>query len=148
MITSIAGTDSTFRDVVLWLAGPYRLHHGWLERHGTKMPSSRLLDSLRDRFGVVPISAAHRRLRQAGLGTLFLDAWIERTGRWRIHGDSIIAWAGSMSDKCVGLLAAIGKPTDLSTLLDLSGSTHGAQNVRIGLATRAASLAAGSVTWF
>ena len=114
-------------------AGPYREQNGWLVLENANTPEAREITGIADEFGLVPASVARDRLVHCGLRPQFTDAWIRSTGLFRREDGQIMAWQGSIADKCVALLAHRNEPMDIRTLVDMVGEGHTIEGARNAL---------------
>ncbi len=116
--------------MLLRLAGPYVERNNWLVCKNPPPPDSAALWSMTDIHGLLPVVEAHQWLLERGVSAEFHDSWIDRFGRFRQEGDTLLLWSGNAVDKCVALLALRGEPTDAATLVQLVGEGHNARGIR------------------
>lgn len=116
--------------LLLRLAGPYVERDGWLICKNPAPPDPAELWGMTDIHGLLPVVEAHQWLLERGVSAEFHDSWIDRFGRFRQEGDTLLLWSGNAVDKCVALLALRGEPTDAATLVQLVGEGHNARGIR------------------
>lgn len=116
--------------LLLWLAGPYRLRDGWLERDGAITPRPSDLAQLADAHGLIDVAAVHDWLNQREIADVFHEAWLSRKGQCRRFGDTLAVWSGSVVDKCVALLALHGEPATAEQLIEGVGEGHSVRGAR------------------
>jgi sigma-70-like protein len=120
------------RGVLLHLAGPYRYRDGWLELSISPDLAATALVAMADTYGLLPLAAAYDWLTAEGVRPAFHDAWLERSGRFRRIGSTLVVWSGSVVDKSVAILALRGKPADAETLVAEIGEGHSPRTAQNG----------------
>jgi len=123
--------DDTDR-LLLWLAGPYRLMHGWLVRMGTVVPHEcKRLIAFADSFGVIgSCERASEILAELGLHPEVHQAWIRDCRYVRVFEGVTIVARGSVTDKSVPLLAVLREPQTPERLAVLVGEDHSPMTIR------------------
>ena len=131
---SLRGANShaaeVLRPLILRLAGPFRDRDGWMTLEQADMPDPVDIEAMADEFGVLPRADACDWLAAHGVRPEFHDAWLDHSGRFRHDGDGLLVWSGTVVDKCVALLAALGGPEDTESLVALVGEGHSVRGVR------------------
>jgi hypothetical protein len=126
-----SGQSSTvLRSLMLYLAGPFNARDGWYMRRGADLPDSPALESTTDTARTIPIEALDEWLESNGINPVFREHWLQYVGHFRVFGDRLAAWSGSVVDKCVTLLAMRGSPCAVEILLDEVGEGHSPTSVR------------------
>jgi len=123
---------SVVQGVLLHLAGPYRSRDGWLELADAPELAAVALAAKADENGLLPLAAAHEWLSAEGVHPAFHDAWLERSGRFRRFGSTLVLWSGSIADKSVAILALRGKPANAETLVGEVGEGHSPRTAQNG----------------
>ena len=118
------------RPLILRLAGPFRERDGWMTLEQADIPEPADIEAMADEFGVLPLVDARDWLAAHGIRPEFHDAWLEHSGRFQHDGDRLLVWSGSVVDKSVALLAALGEPEDTESLVALVGEGHNVRGVR------------------
>ncbi|HWA67415.1 MAG TPA: sigma factor-like helix-turn-helix DNA-binding protein [Mycobacteriales bacterium] len=121
---------SELKALLLYLAGPFNLRDGWHIRRGSEFPDGRALESAADASRTLSFETIDEWLDANGINTLFRSVWLQHTGRFRVMGDRVAVWSGSVVDKCVTLLAMRGSPCTVESLLDDVGEGHSPRGVR------------------
>lgn len=128
---SQSGQNSTdLSSLLLYLAGPFNVSGGWYVRRGGKLPGGRTLESMADTARTLPIEALDEWLQANGINPVFREAWLRRVGRFRVVGDRLAVWSGSVVDKCATLLAMRGSPCTVESLLAEVDEGHSPRGVR------------------
>ena len=94
------------------------------------IPEPADIEGMADEFGVLPLVDARDWLAAHGVRPEFHDAWLEHSGRFQHDSDRLLVWSGSVVDKSVALLAALGEPQDTESLVALVGEGHNVRGVR------------------
>ena len=111
--------QTDFREVVLKLAGPYKLINGWLVlKSAVASDPTRRIREMTDEVGYIDHDQATKELNKWGLDTSLHEQWLVRDGKIRKLGDSLVRWDGSIGDKLVIALADIGRPATIEDLLE------------------------------
>ncbi len=118
------------RPIILRLAGPYRVRHGWMVFEHADIPEGSDLEAMADECGLLPLDYAYGWLARFGVRHEFHDAWLDQSGRFRRNGEFLMVWTGSVVDKCVALLASESEPIDADTLVSMVGEGHNVRGVR------------------
>ncbi len=121
------------RPLILRLAGPFRERDSWMTLEQADIPEPADIEAMADEFGVLPLVDARDWLAAHGVRPEFHDAWLEHSGRFQHDGDRLLVWSGSVVDKSVALLAALGEPEDTEGLVALVGEGHSVRGVRARL---------------
>src|SRR5829696_5062340 len=116
--------------LVLQLAGPYRRREGWLILGGESLLDPGELLGQADEFGLLRLSEACEWLSTQGIHSAFHGAWLKRSGRFRVFGETLVVWSNNIVDKCIAMLTLRGEPTDTDTLVELVGEGHNVKGVR------------------
>lgn len=116
--------------LLLYLAGPFNVRDGWYVRRGAEFPAGRTLESMTGTARTIPIEALDEWLQENGINPVFREDWLRHVGRFRVFGDRLAAWSGSVVDKCVTLLAMRGSPCTVEALLAEVGEGHSTRGVR------------------
>lgn len=133
--------------VLLHLAGPYRSRDGWLELSVAPDLAATELVGIADTYGLLPLAAAYNWLSAEGVLPAFHDAWLERSGRFRRIGSTLVVWSGSVIDKSVAILALRGKPADAETLVAEIGEGHSPRTAQNGFLADARLVRVGRSEW-
>ena len=134
MERSLRGADphaaELLRPLILRLAGPFRERDGWITLEQADIPDPADIEAMADEFGVLPLVDACDWLAAHGVRPEFHDAWLEHSGRFRYDGDKLLVWSGTVVDKSVVLLAALGEPEDAESLVAFVGEGHNVRGAR------------------
>jgi len=97
-------------DVLLWLAGPYKLESrsGWIVR--SPLPTNSIMKRVVDKRRVVDLERLDRILGELGLVTSVRSDWIDEIGSIRTFEDVPVWWTGSVPDKALMLLECWRRP--------------------------------------
>jgi Bacterial RNA polymerase, alpha chain C terminal domain len=126
-------TREFLRLLVLQLAGPYRRQDDWLVLDSGSLLDPGELIGKADEFGLLPLSEAREWLSTQDIRPAFHDAWLERSGRFRVFGETLAVWSNNIVAKCIAVLALRGEPTSADTLVELIGEGHNVRGVRARL---------------
>ena len=118
------------RPIILRLAGPYSERGGWITLEQVDTPAPTDIENLADEFGVLPLDDAYEWLSAHSVRPEFHDAWLEDSGRFRRADNELMVWSGSVVDKSVALVAALGEPVSAEQLVSLVGKGHNVRGVR------------------
>jgi len=118
------------RQMLLFIAGPYRERAGWLELVDAPSVNPQELIALADEYGLLAVATAHEWLTDKGVDPAFHDAWIDRTGKFRRLGDRLAVWTGSLVEKSVALLAHHATPLSVEQLMKEIGEDHNVRSAR------------------
>lgn len=133
--------------VLLHLSGPYRCRDGWLELSVAPDLAAAALVGIADTYGLLSLMAAYNWLTAEGVRPAFHDAWLERSGRFRRIGTTLVVWSGSVVDKSVAILALRGKPADAETLVAEIGEGHSPRTAQNGFLADARLVRVGRSEW-
>jgi hypothetical protein len=122
--------DGQLTDLLLRLAGPYKLQNGWYLKVGQLLPNWIELKAFADDNGILELQQAHAWFRQHGFNPAFFDDWLTAFADIRRIDGSLAIWSGSVVDKCATLLAIRGTPTDADTLVSDVGEGHSVRSTR------------------
>ena len=111
--------QTDFREVVLMLAGPYKLINGWLVlKSAVASDPTRRIREMTDSVGFIDHDQATKELNKWGLDTSLHEEWLVRDGKIRRLSGRLVRWDGSIGDKLVTALADIGRPATIEALLE------------------------------
>jgi hypothetical protein len=95
--------------LLLFVGGPYGLSQDWIVRK----PVSDILDRARSVLpqpgAVQKVGDIDEQLRKLGVATKDIALLLRFLG-WRVLGDSVLPWRGSLADKAFGILQVVGRP--------------------------------------
>ena len=120
-------------DVMLWLAGPYRLDDGrWLRRDA--LPEASEVARFVAGEGRVDVSAARAFLIARGLSASgAADAWLTQFLPTRVVSGQDLLWTGSIADKLARVLSVYDEPADAAGLLAIAGEQHSVRTTQNAL---------------
>ena len=101
------------------MAGPYEITGDWIVSTAAidEDPTESVRD-MADELGFIDLEVAHTRLSSWGLDWSNHLNWLTRNGTIREFSGRLASWGGSIGDKLVVVLADIGRPATIDTLLD------------------------------
>ena len=119
----LTSLDSDESRLLLWLAGPYDKVGEWLIRRPAQQAIEATRSALRrlTEGGPVGVPVAETDLMGMGLVSSELSEWIVSVGGFRINGDKVTRWGGSMADKAEVVLRLSGAPLDRGELASRLG---------------------------
>ena len=106
------------RGVILRLAGPYEMAHGWLTADAEKLEAARLrlVNEAKD-AGSVGFDAARDMMAAAGLHPRVFEVWLAHRSGMREIRRSVIEWPQSLHGRVLSLMRLRGSPADPDDLL-------------------------------
>ena len=128
-LSALAMSSSVFADhpllipLLLWIGGPYALSHDWIVRKPVSdtidqiracLPEPGTLDSLYD---------VEERLRGIGVSAGNLQQLVSHLD-YRVLGDCVLSWRGSLADKAFGILTNAGHPMTREEIFSAIGEEH------------------------
>lgn len=120
-------------DVLLYLAGPYRLQGEWLIHQPSETAVTgarqRLLDVC-DSRGIISEESIAVILREAGILDSWHRAWIESLSCFRVCEEGYLRWDGTTLDRLERLLRCTGHPATAEELLALANEDLNARGIR------------------
>ena len=98
--------------LVLWLAGPYRLDDDWLVRSMLPPVEAATMDRLQALTSEGPADLEECLSVLGDLGVLqsFREPWLRRVRTFRVIGDVVERWSGTLADKAEVVLNLVGEP--------------------------------------
>ena len=133
------------RGLILRLAGPYELIHGWLMADAEKLEAAQLrLVEEAKQAGSVEFDTAREVMKAAGMHPRLVEAWLRHRSGMREMRRSIIEWPRSLGGRVLSVMRLQGSPAspdellaDLGPEVDLRSLkttlSSGKQFVRVGL---------------
>ena len=106
------------RGVILRLAGPYELAHGWFVADVEKLEAGRyrLMEEVKD-AGSVEFDTARAVMEDAGLHARLFAAWLSHGSGMRRIRRSVIEWPRTIGDRVLSLMQLRGSPVGPDDLL-------------------------------
>ena len=108
-------TDSEIvraRDLIAWLAGPYRVQNGWIVRDGFSLRDavSGSLAEFSEKM-VIPLSDFKQNLQERGVMFLDNSNLLELASGWKlIDENSLIRWPKGLAEKALSVLSFESRP--------------------------------------
>ena len=123
------------RRLLLWLAGPYAQHEGWLVLDpGIGPRTQQALDGLLA-AGPVVLPVAVAAVTKLGVLAEVAPDWIRAQPNIRQSSDLVMRWRGTVVDKALAVLSIHGKPMDKVSLVEAIGEGHSVGTLSNALAT-------------
>lgn len=120
-------------DLLLYLAGPYRLKGEWLIHQPSETAvtgaTQELLDAC-DSRGIISEESIAVILRNAGILDQWHKAWIECLSCFRVYEEGYLRWDGTTLDRLERLLRFTGRPATADELLALANEHLNARGMR------------------
>lgn len=116
--------------LLLRLAGPYRLHQGWWIRADSTLPKGHGLLRVMGAARSITTDKAGDWLAAQGMKARFLDDWVACDPQLRLRGDLVLNWSGSGVDKCITMLQVFDRPATAEALVEAVGEGHNARGIR------------------
>ena len=118
-VLHLGNGQTDYRFVFLRLAGPYDINGDWVVlRSAVDNDPTEKVCEMADEVGFINEDLAERELSRWGLFPRYHREWLTHTGRVREFNGRLARWEGSIGDKIVIALAAIGHPTTVDALLE------------------------------
>ena len=106
------------RGLILRLAGPYELIHGWLMADAEKLEAAqRRLVEVAKHAGSVEFDTAREVMKAAGMHPRLVEAWLSHRSGMREMRRSIIEWPRSLGGRVLSLMRLRGSPASPDELL-------------------------------
>ncbi len=119
-------------EVLLWLAGPYRLMaDGWLRRGD--LPDADAAAAAVSPEGRVDLPSARSLLARRGLVPAAAEAWLRQRLPTKTVRGAALLWTGPVADRLARVLAVLDAPADVEQLLAEAGEELSTRSVRVRL---------------
>ena len=111
------------KQILLWLAGPYRYRDGWLttESNIARKTKAALISKETDR-SMIPADDARAALSELGIRDEYHSAWIDHIGKFQRIDDGLLHLTGSILDKAEQLLRYLDRPITADEVVKWIGS--------------------------
>lgn len=125
------------RAVILRLAGPYKLAHGWLVTDAEKLEAAlvRLMQEAK-RVGSIGFDTAREVMCEAGLRPRIFAAWLTHKSGMRDLRRSVIEWPRTIGGRVLSLMRLRQAPLSPDELLADLGPEVGIRSLRAVLSSR------------
>jgi hypothetical protein len=125
------------RSVMLFLAGPYKVEHGWmvnLSKRDRLLGSRAALIAAVDHDDIVSFDSVATILDGVGLAPQQHDRWVDHLAAFRRTPRGLLRWDGPVNDKLFRLLKLRGTPANMEELLADLGERRDPRSTRSHLA--------------
>ena len=139
---------SPCRDLLLRLAGPYRIDRGWLvlERMADTDPTEELVRSA-DETGRLNQRLVSYRLKKWGSEPEKHRDWITRDGRIRDFRGKLVRWGSNLADRSVFALSEMGTPATPGEIREYLGENVTPRSLHVALSRDPWLVKAGPKLW-
>lgn len=113
------GTGLDYRDLLLELAGPYKVSKGWvvLKESEKSDPTGMILERTDD-HACIDRKFTTDELSKWGLSSSAHESWLARDGKVRVINGHLVRWDTKVQDKLAFALFDLGVPSIVETLAD------------------------------
>ena len=109
--------------LLLWLAGPYKVHKHWLLRDlDLRQKTIEALCKSRDNSGFIKQQDIHDILSNLGIRMEYHNPWVEYLGKFLKVEGGLIYLQGSILDKAYSLLKYFNTPMTVEKMLEYLGN--------------------------
>ncbi len=109
--------------LLLWLAGPYKIHESWLLRD-LNLPKKTIeaLNNCRDHRGFISQQEVHKILNNLGIRHEYHNPWLKHLGKFVQVEGGLIYFQGTVLDKAYTLLKYFDRPFTVEQMLEYLGN--------------------------
>jgi hypothetical protein len=128
-LSALAMSSSAFADhpllipLLLWIGGPYALSQDWIVRKPVSDTMDQIRSCLPEPGKLDSLYEVEERLKGIGVSAGNLQQLISHLD-YRVLGESVLSWRGSLADKAFGILTNTGNPMTREEISSAIGEEH------------------------